>query len=185
MKYWLLWLCLASLTACSSVPEKQSVRASASNQHGFVLNGRVAVKQDEKHFSGGVRWTHEFSNDEILLLAPLGQTVARIQRDAQGVTLTSAEAQHHAQDVETLTQQVLGWRLPLSGLQTWVLAQPSHTAFSVQRDPQGRLSTLQQDGWNIRYTRYASDAADSLPTRLLLQRDDLEIQLLIDEWLTP
>lgn len=168
------------------MPEKQVLRAFQGDQNTFVLNGRVAVKQDEKRFSGGVRWTHEQANDEILFITPLGQTTGRIQSSPADVSLTTSETQYHARDIESLTQQALGWSLPLSGLQSWVLGQPSsHALFSAQRDELGRLSVLKQDGWQIHYTRYASDATNSLPSRLLLQRNDLEIQLLIDEWLTP
>ncbi len=52
----------------------------------------------------------------------------------------------------------------------------------VERDAEGRIVVLRQDGWEVRYQRYGSDKADSLPTRLLLSRDNLQVQLLIDEW---
>ena len=42
-----------------------------------------------------------------------------------------------------------------------------------------------QDGWKIRYLRYADTRPDSLPTRLQLSRDGLQMQLLIDEWELP
>jgi outer membrane biogenesis lipoprotein LolB len=41
---------------------------------------------------------------------------------------------------------------------------------------------LQQNGWEVRYLRYDGDVADSLPSRLQLSRDELQVQLLIDEW---
>ena len=121
--------------------------------------------------------------DEILLFAPLGQTVARIQRDSQGVMLDTSDKHYVAQDVEELTQQVLGWRLPLSGLEYWILALPAPAgAFDIERDDNGQISVLRQHGWAVSYTRYASPAVESLPLRLALRREGLEIQLRIDEW---
>jgi outer membrane lipoprotein LolB len=55
---------------------------------------------------------------------------------------------------------------------------------SVERDAKGQVSVLRQDGWDIRYMAYATKAADSLPLRITLQHEGLEIKLLIDEWQT-
>ena len=55
---------------------------------------------------------------------------------------------------------------------------------SVERNEHGQVTQLQQDGWDIRYTAYGTTAADSLPLRLTLQRERMEIRLLIDEWKT-
>lgn len=126
---------------------------------------------------------HHAEADEILLLAPLGQTVARIHSEVKSAVLDMPFKHYVAQDADELTQQVLGWRLPLSGLRYWVLALPApKSAFDIERDANGQVMRLSQDGWLIRYTRYAAQTSDSLPLRIALQRDGLEIQLLIDEW---
>ena len=73
--------------------------------------------------------------------------------------------------------------MPLAGLRFWVLALPApESAAAVERDANGQVSMVRQDGWEIRYTRYAVPSADSLPLRLSLQREGMELQLLIDEW---
>lgn len=121
--------------------------------------------------------------DEILLLAPLGQTMARIFSDAQGVLLEASGKKYFEQDAETLTERVLGWHLPLSGMRYWVLALPAAgTEALIERAENGQVKTLRQDGWEIHYTRYAAETADSLPLRLNMQRNGMEMQLLIDEW---
>ncbi|RFC36941.1 MAG: outer membrane lipoprotein LolB [Candidatus Nitrotoga sp. LAW] len=126
---------------------------------------------------------HYAGADEILLLAPFGQTVARIRSDMRGAVLNMPFKHYAAKDVDELTQQVLGWHLPLSGLRYWVLALPApRGAFNIEHDTNGQVMLLSQDNWTIRYTRYAAQTLDSLPLRLVLQRDGLEIQLLIDEW---
>jgi len=149
----------------------------------FVLSGRVAVKHDGNRSLSGVRWTHYAGADEFLLLAPFGQTVARIRSDMRGAVLDMPFKHYSAQNADELTQQVLGWRLPLSGLRYWVLALPAPKgAFDIEHDANGQVILLSQDGWVIRYTRYAAQTSDSLPLRLAMQRDGLEIQFLIDEW---
>ena len=149
----------------------------------FAFNGRVAFRQGEKRDTAGVRWEHRAAEDEILLLAPLGQTIARIRRNAREATLEASGKYHKAQDMESLMQQVLGWQLPLSGLRYWVTALPvPGNESSIERNANGQVTMLRQQGWEIGYSRYATDTPDALPLRMKLQRDGMEVLLLIDEW---
>lgn len=174
---------LLVLGGCATAPGVQQQRPAQAELVPFAFNGRVAVRHDGERTSAGVRWTHRGAEDEILLLAPLGQTVARIFSDAQGVLLEASGKKYFEQDAETLTERVLGWHLPLSGLRYWVLALPAAgTEAVIVRAGNGQIKVLRQDGWEIDYTRYAAEAADSLPLRLTLRRDGMEMQLLIDEW---
>jgi outer membrane lipoprotein LolB len=176
-----LLLLLVLLTGCATAPTV--VQRPAQVDAPFAFNGRIAFKQGEKRDNAGVRWVHSAAEDEILLLAPLGQTVARIHRDAQEATLDASGKHYTAQDMESLMQQVLGWQLPLAGLRYWVTALPvPGDEFSIERDTNGQVSALRQQGWEIGYTRYAAATPDALPLRLKLQRDGMEVVLLIDEW---
>ena len=173
------------LAGCATTPPApQPLARPAQIEHAsFALNGRIAVNHDGKRSSSNVRWTHHPMDDEILLLAPLGQTMARIRRDEQGVVLDTSDKHYTAEDTEELTQRVLGWHLPLDGLQYWVLALPAPgSEAGIERDANGQVSVMHQDGWEIRYTRYAAQAPDSLPLRMSLQREGMELQLLVDEW---
>lgn len=177
----LLLLMLGACASTTSTPMQH--RPVQSELSSFAFNGRVATKHNGERSSAGVRWTHRGAEDEILLLAPLGQTVARIFSDAQGVLLQESGKSYYEQDAETLTERVLGWHLPLSGMRSWVLALPSSgTEAVIERAENGQIKVLRQDGWEINYTRYATDTLDSLPLRMTLQRDGMEMQLLIDEW---
>ena len=185
MIYRLFLLVLLLLAGCVSTPPAPQpiTRPAQSERKSFVLSGRVAVKHDGTRSSSGVRWSHYAGADEFLLLAPFGQTVARIRSDMRGAVLDMPFKHYAAPDTDELTQQVLGWRLPLSGLRYWVLAMPApKTAFDIKHDANGQVVLLNQDGWAIHYTRYATQTPDSLPLRLAMQREGLEIQLLIDEW---
>lgn len=176
-----LLLLAALLSGCASAPV--AVQRPLQADAPFTFNGRVAVKQGELHDSAGLRWVHRAAEDEILLLAPLGQTVARIHRDASEATLDASGKHYTAQDMETLMQQVLGWQLPLSGLRYWVTAMPApNSESSIELDANGQVGLLRQQGWEISYSRYAALTADALPLRLKLQREGAEVLLLIDEW---
>jgi outer membrane lipoprotein LolB len=154
----------------------------------FHLAGRIAVKHQEQGFSGSLRWSHDSGRDEVLLQSPLGQGVARIVRDADGVALTAADEQtYRAASVEALTQQTLGWPLPLRGLEHWVLgrAAPGGAAREIL-GADGHLSRLVQDGWQVDLERYQPVRGTALPGRLeAVYGNEIEVRLVIDHWELP
>lgn len=170
------------LGGCSSLSTVPAVRPAQIESAPFALNGRIAIKHNGTRHSAGLRWVHGRESDELLLQGPLGHTAARVYRDAQGAVLQEGRNEYRAADAESLMQQVLGWQLPLGGLHRWVLGQAGEGDAQAERDERGRIALLRQDGWEVRYLRYDGDAADSLPSRLQLSRDELQVQLLIDEW---
>ena len=175
---------LLVLAACATTPGAPVLlRPEHPYLVPFSFNGRVATRHNGERSSATVRWSHRGAEDEILLLAPLGQTVARIFSDTQGVLLEASGKTYFEQDAETLTERVLGWHLPLSGMRYWVLALPAAgTDAVIERAENGQIKVLRQDGWEINYTRYATETPDSLPLNLILSRDGMEMKLLIDEW---
>ena len=176
-----LVLLILLLTGCATAPV--AVQRPLQADAPFAFNGRVAVKQGGQRDSAGMRWVHSAAADEILLLAPLGQTVARIRRDDGEATLDASGKHYAAQDMEALMQEVLGWQLPLAGMRYWVTALPAPEGEShIERDASGQVSLLRQQGWEISYSRYAAEGADALPLRMKLQREGMEVLLLIDEW---
>lgn len=198
---WKLLFCvLPMFTGCAIFESRDVAITTIVTQPGegainetvadFGLIGRVLVRADRRGFSGGVHWHHSDSSDEILLFSPLGQTVAQIDRNTEGVRLiTSEQKVYYASSVEKLTEEVLGWRLPLSGLKFWVVG--THYPFTMSEkdlDMSGRTVAIRQDGWKITYLDYFSQHATTynyllnLPRVLELSRVDLKLKLVIDNW---
>lgn len=187
MRWWGI-LVAGMLGGCALLPSAPApaVRPAQPESAPFALNGRIAVKYNGARHSAGLHWTHTAQSDEILLLAPLGQTAARIYRDTQNATLDDGDKHYQAGNAETLMQQVLGWYLPLHGLHHWVLGlAETESPAQIERNGNGQITVLHQNGWEIRYLRHSATTQDSLPTRLQLSRGSLQMQLLIDEWELP
>ncbi|MGB8517982.1 MAG: lipoprotein insertase outer membrane protein LolB [Gallionella sp.] len=179
----LLLILLLALTGCASVAPSPVASTTQREVAAFNLNGRFAVHHQDKHYSGGMRWQHEPARDELLLQGPLGITAARIVSDAQAATLEQNGRRYEDGDVESLMRQVLGWGLPLPVLHHWIMgAAEASIPAAIERDATGRIALLYQAGWEVRYVRYADDSAGSLPSRITLKHEDLEVQLLLDEW---
>jgi outer membrane lipoprotein LolB len=150
---------------------------------GFDLVGRVAVRYGSDGASGRIAWRHRSDADELLITSPLGQGIARVTRRGGDVKLVAADQKEYgASDAESLTERVLGWRLPLSGLPDWVQgrADPARPA-RLAHDAQSRLSELFQDDWRVEYQEYEG----ARPSKLRISRADLEIRLVVDQWVAP
>jgi len=146
----------------------------------FELTGRFAARYRDEAATGILAWRHRAAHDEVLLSSPFGQGLARISREGEAVTLVAGDDKRYtAADAETLTEQVLGFRLPLKGLAYWVRARPATDAPAAAEYAQdGRLLSLEQYGWRIEYSNYEG----ARPTRLKLSYPGLELRLAISEW---
>jgi outer membrane lipoprotein LolB len=153
----------------------------------FDVAGRIGVRYDGQGFSGNLRWHHADADDEILILSPLGQGVAQLMKTSSGVELVTSEQHvYRADSAENLTEQVLGWRLPLSGLRYWVLGLPSPDSSAVEVKGAGDLpARLTQDEWQIEYLDFRSHGGVALPGKILMQYRDLDIKLIVDRWDIP
>ncbi len=190
-------LCFAAmLQSCASISPSKPIENLAyqtlNQQHllnlatirQFALQGRIGVQADGKGFSGGLHWRHDMANDNIELYSPLGGQVASINKTAGKVTLDDAKGNSiSAADAESLTQNTLGWQLPLAGLTDWSLGRPTHSKIDlITWDEFGRLSTLKQDGWSIEYQSYLEQNGHFLPSKITLRSDKVYLKLLIEKW---
>ena len=167
-------LCAAWLAACAT--PQMFAPAPA-----FELAGRIVVRYQDRGFTSALRWNQNSSGDEIWLTAPLGQTIAYLQADAGGATLTAADQKHYrASSIESLTQSAFGWRFPVAGLRNWVLGQPAPGAppAAIERDDARRITRLKQDEWQVAFN-YASPEA-TRPSRIDVAGNDAEIRFAID-----
>ncbi|HKU46084.1 MAG TPA: outer membrane lipoprotein LolB [Burkholderiales bacterium] len=151
----------AFLAACTHVEIKPPEGAL-----DFSLAGRIAVRSGSEAFTGNIAWRHAQGGDEILLSTPTGQGVAQILRQGDAVLLKTAEGkEYRAADSESLTERVLGFRLPIEGLAETVQGKPS--------------PVLESRGWRIEYQERDEQKR---PTRLRLTNAGAEVRLAIHQW---
>jgi len=195
----LVFACVALMQGCVSIPATSTVDQrqvqSLYQQHlqdnagieTFSLQARIAVQTEGKGFSGRLHWQHNANQDEIALFSPLGGQVARMQKNVDGVTLTDANGNTQtAVNAESLTQNLLGWRLPLQGLADWSLGQPHSTPIqALSLDERGLITSLKQDDWLISYDQYSEKNGHLLPSKIVLRSKNLTLKILIEEWDIP
>jgi outer membrane lipoprotein LolB len=162
-------------------------QAAAREMAQWNLYARAALRLPGEAYNISLQWQRQADERfEILLEAPFGQGVLRIDAsgpgryqlrlpDGQLVVNSSAEA---------LLDEVIGWSLPISGLDYWVRGIPDPRTVSSHRlDPLGRARSIRQDGWDIDYLDYFEDSAPpALPRRLSLANEQLTLKLVIERW---
>jgi len=132
-----------------------------------------------------IHWRHDPDSDELWLYSPLGSGVAHMRQDASGALLIASDGkEYRAQDLKLLTRAVLGWDLPLDGLQYWVrgLPAPALRAAEQTYDAKGRPELLRQGDWQVAYLDWSAAGVSGLPSRVDLSGEGLRVRLVVKEW---
>lgn len=193
-----IWLLLSLLAGCASqavAPTQTSVPPAAQHRfatlqavQSFDVEAKLAVQYAGKGYTARLEWQHSPALDTLRIFSPLGQQVALIERSAHSVTLTDQSGNtHQAADVSSLTAQLLGWRLPLTGLSQWILGAPHiNSPFQASYLAQGEPARLMQDQWQIDYDDYREvqlqGVQSSLPHITRLQQQNVRLKLVIQHW---
>lgn len=207
MKWLPLVVVLAALAAgCAGVPSRpagpetaaawNARRAALAPVSSWDLRGRMALRTTEDSINASVHWVRHDRRHDIDLVGPLGGGHVRLSHDDNGAQLRATNGKiYHAPDPEELLYRSTGWRLPLAGLNYWVLGLPAPEAPGTEEfDERGRLRVLKQLGWNVQFLAYAEQHGYDLPSKLYLSRGradgagppdldaELELRLVISRW---
>jgi len=150
------------------------------------VHARSALKLETGVYNIGIRWQRQAENSTILLEAPFGQGVFRIESDASGkYRLRLPDGRVFANSsAEALLEDMIGWSLPISGLEYWIRGVPRPGSdYSHRLDPEGRARSINQDQWSIGYLDYFARQENlQLPRRVKLVSDDVTFKLIIERW---
>ena len=169
---------------CATAPPS-APPAPANVASAFEADGRLSARRGSDAVAVHFAWRHTQAADDFDVATPLGQTVARMRRDASGVRVERpGEASDGYADWGALTQAVLGVAIPVDGLASWIQGVPDAGAASdVERDAAGRAEVLRQQGWEIVYA-YADDVGGR-PWRVVMRypgSEPVEVRIAIDRF---
>jgi outer membrane lipoprotein LolB len=176
---------ILSLVGCAGLERKPGGVQGRPDPDGFVLEGRIGVRQDGDGYSGSILWRHSAERDVIELFTPVGTLHARLSRDADGAMIEMADGRRQREpDAASLSRRVIGWELPLAELPYWLFTRPAPIDGSakLESDAAGRPTRLTQAGWAVLYRAYFQHASDPLPSRLDLERKGLKVRLVVSRW---
>lgn len=172
------------LAACATAPPQRPNSALPSALETFTVSGRLSARHGTEGVTANFEWRHRGTQDDLELISPLGQTIAVLTADNAGARLQTSDGRvHTAESWTKLTEQSLGWPLPVDGLTYWIQGLPRPDAtYSEELDDAGRLGVLRQDGWTILYPSYTAVADVMRPARIVATYPDVELRLAIDRW---
>lgn len=160
------------------------------------VRGRLALRAADQGWHATMNWERDGERHRLDFTGPLGHGHLRLVQDDRGAELQDTEQRiWRAGDAESLLYRATGWRVPLDGLNYWIvgLAAPDSVS-NRQLDAQGRLKRLTQSGWDIQFLEYNHYGSFDLPSKLFITRqggrvegkpvgdETLEVRLSIERW---
>ena len=174
LKYLLSAGVILSLSACHTSPPTHPQPWQAQRPFAdFNADGRLAVKINDKGSYANFDWQYQNGVQTIDINTPLGNTLGQLCQDSLGVLAVNNQGeQFTASSVSELSEQLLGYTLPLQYLSVWAHGQwvkdLPHTLL-----PDG---SLQQQEWTITRTTHP----DGTPRILELNSSKLSLRLVFN-----
>lgn len=187
---------LTLLAGCAGLTSRESVegqgdaklwqahKAQVAALDGWQISGKVGIRAPRDSGSGTLFWLQRQDYFDIRLSGPLGRGAARLTgREGKVLLEVANQGRYEAASPESLLEEQLGWRLPVSHLFWWVRGLPAPDSRSrVTLDSDSHLARLEQDGWQLQYLSYVEQNGYRLPERIKLHGTDLDITLVIKDW---
>ena len=85
---------------------------------------------------------------------------------------------------ESLIREKLGWDVHIAGLKYWVrgVPEPNVKYSQLLLDKKGRLKDMKQSGFFISILRYTDKENISLPEKLFIRSNNIQLRLVIQNW---
>ncbi len=197
IRFPLIALALLALAGCArpSIESDASARAVWEAQQQLLrgvdrwdLHARAALRVEGGAYQVGIRWRRGPGLFTLLLEAPFGQGVIRIDSlPFGGYELGLPDGQRFAGDSpDVLLEEVTGWSLPVNGLEYWIRGLPHPGSdYRHRSNRDGRARWIRQDDWSIDYIDYFADndaTNAGLPRRIDLERRQIRLKLVIERW---
>ena len=188
------------LAGCASRPVQTDADRIASEQSaverrgalealaGWTARGRIALKTPETGGQGSFTWTQTGDAAVIRVAGPFGAGAYEVRWTPDRLTVVSARGEVAADisgpdAAEQFLREQLGWALPVDSARRWLLGLAgSRTPAVATTDQHGLLATLEQDGWQVRYSEYRREGGISLPRKLVLEHAGSRVRFVIDAW---
>lgn len=151
----------------------------------WKIKGRVAVKNTKESGTVSLFWDQKLSNYELRFIAPLGQGTYILTGSTTGVVMQAPkEMVIEAETPEQLLQEGMGWDVHLNGLKYWVrgLPEPDINYTDLLLDENGRLTNLEQSGFQISISSYTDHGNISLPEKIKIKSDNIQLKVAIQDW---
>jgi outer membrane lipoprotein LolB len=182
-------LALVLVGCATPVPPPQATTTQAPSLNELTRHGRFALRSEgpsetPEAVQGSFVWRDVNGRLTLDLNNPFGSTVARVQVDPGQAVLTQANGETmRSSDPDALVQQVMGRRIPVRDIRTWLRTplRAVPTMQQVKRDEQGRIISFAQNGWGVELGRFDAQGPRLLVLSRIEEGTQVVIRLVVDE----
>jgi outer membrane lipoprotein LolB len=174
-----------SMANARTIYEQKAAAIAAWDQWAFL--GRLSLDDGQDGGSGQLHWQVRKESSQMDFRGSLGRGAWRLRILPDRAILEKADGSlNEARDVDQLIQREIGWQVPVDALAFWVrgLEAPGDSG-NMKLDPSGRITSLQQLGWNIEFDRYRTVGAVELPGRIEAVQGTFRVKLVAGRWTGP
>jgi len=181
-----MWMCvclLAFLTGCAtqqdaSGPDSQQLTQVTS----WTAQGKLAYDVNGQRGNFSFRWIQSNHAYEIVLLGPLGISVATITGNEVSAKITTSEGHMlSAPRPEQLLQETLGLDMPVSAMTDWLRGVPRNTDTSgkVEGSTKRAVEGFNELGWQVKVQRRDKSMN---PSRVRISRSGANFLVIVKGW---
>jgi outer membrane lipoprotein LolB len=157
-------------------------RAQLAQVDRFTLQARVS-SGGLFGVKGNLHWRQTPTGFDMRVAGPFGIGAATISGRGREVEIRTSKRSFVTQDPEGDLQARLGWTFPVSHLRYWVLGQPAPgTPADFEIDANGRIVTIEQDGWTLAFSEYQGAGSLELPRKFEVAGAELKLKVIVDTW---
>ncbi len=145
---------------------------------------QARVRTQERRAS--LRWKQQGEQFDLLLRGPFGLGGVRITGTPQQIEINDGENRQISQHPQRDIYQRTGLIVPVAALPYWLrgLAAPDQP-FEIQRDPQGHVQGLQQDGWQVELADYQPVEGVAMAHEIRLSQAPWFLVVEVKRWSWP
>jgi outer membrane lipoprotein LolB len=149
------------------------------------LNGRLAIDTGEQRYRPRFRWRQRGADLALIVDSRVpGTPELSVEGNALELTVRNGDDVRVLRDPEIELSEMVGWWLPVTSLEHWLIGQPDPDFPSgrLALGPLGTLATLRQRDWRIRYDGYRLIEGVLMPNRLTFTHARLRLTLEVADW---
>jgi outer membrane lipoprotein LolB len=156
-------------------------RAALEALPGWEMRGRLAVATGERAYQGRFRWRQEAGRLLFSVRGPLGVGGIEVSGSDEALIVRADGESYALDDPEAQLSALVGWWLPVSSLDDWLLGLPDRRYPAESQDEaEGLLLSLEQRLWRLAYDRHERSGPWLLPRRIEMIHDELRLRLNVD-----
>ncbi len=190
----LLILSVSLLSACSQLPRVETGseyqrwlehQIAVSEINSWKIKGRISIKNGKESGTATLHWNQVNSDYELRVITPFGQGTYLLKGSPNRVTMQGPKNEILTADTpDELLYEGLGWTVHLAGLMYWIrgIPEPDIDYSQLLLDREGRLSEMEQSGFNVSVQRYTDQDGVSLPGKLFIKNDNIQLKMVIQNW---